>query len=521
MKNTRYALTLTGLLLAGAAKAQVAPPAPPVPAPAPAPLAPPPTPPAPTKPVPYGSGMKFNLSPDGQKYVRLMAWTQVYTRYNENNTGTLRGPSNPKSSQVDFGIRRSRMVLLAQLSPRFLIYTHLGINNQNNVSGGVAPAVDGKKPQFFIHEAVTEYKVNKYLNLGAGLHYYNGISRMSSASTTSIMTMDFPLTNFPTIDALDQFARWLGVFAKGRVGKFDYRVSMSDPFLTNLPNNPLYVAGAQTGNPLALGFSTTSAAGITTNTGTNVANYNPQNDGHVYQGYFSYNFFEPEANLLPYTQGTYLGTKKVLSIGTGFLYNQNGMFSRSTNNSVTTNGYTSTTDLFNTVPTDKHDIKLFGVDAFFDTPLDTARRTALTFYGVYYNYDFGPNYVRFVGAENPGYGSSAYRGNAVPQSGTGSSVYGQLGFLLGKKTLGTKVRLQPYVAYLHSNYEGLRNAAGQVQGVNVYDAGLNFLIDGHNAKVTLNYRSRPDFNMNVVGGVGVAGEVVHRPEITLQTQVFL
>ncbi|TVT43393.1 hypothetical protein FNT36_04710 [Hymenobacter setariae] len=527
MKVTRYSLTLSGLLLAGVATAQVAPPAPSAPAPAPAAPAPPPTPPAPTKPVPYGSGMKFNLSPDGQKYVRLMAWTQVYVRYNENNTGTLRGPSEPKSSQLDFGIRRSRMVLLAQLSPRFLIYTHLGINNQNNVSGGVSPTVDGKKPQFFIHEAVTEYKVNKYLNLGAGLHYYNGISRLSNASTTSILSMDLPLTNFPTIDALDQFARWIGVFAKGRVGKFDYRVSMSDPFLTNLPTNTAYVVGGvQTGNPLALGNSVTNfntqgtAIGITS-TGTNVANYNPQNDGHVYQGYFSYNFFEPESNLLPYTQGTYLGTKKVLSIGAGFMYNQNGMYSRPTNNVVTLSNSTATPDLFATVPTTKHDIKLFGVDAFFDTPLDTARRTAVTFYGVYYNYNFGPNYVRFVGAENPGYGASAYRGNAVPQSGTGGSVYGQLGFLLGKKTLGTKVRLQPYVAYLHSNYEGLRNAAGEVQGVNVYDAGLNFLIDGHNAKVTLNYRERPDFNMTTVGGVGVAGEVRHRPEITLQTQVFL
>jgi hypothetical protein len=392
-----------------------------------------------------------------------------------------------------------------------VIYTHLGINNQNAVSGGVAPTTDGKKPQFFIHEAVTEYKVNKYLSLGAGLHYYNGISRLSNASTTSILPMDLPLTNFPTIDALDQFARWIGVYAKGRAGKFDYRISMSDPFLTNLPNNPLYVAGAQVGNPLGLGFSTTNSLGVIANTGTNVANYNPQNDGHVYQGYFSYNFFEPEANLLPYTQGTYLGTKKVLSIGAGFMYNQDGMFSRSSNSTVTLNSYTATTDLFNTVPTNKHDIKLFGADVFFDTPLDTARRTALTFYGVYYNYNFGPNYVRFVGGENPGYGASAYRGNAVPQ----------LGFLMGKKTLGTKVRLQPYVAYLHSNYEGLRNAAGEVQGVNVYDAGLNFLIDGHNAKVTLNYRARPDFNMTTVRGVGVAGEVVHRPEITLQTQVFL
>jgi hypothetical protein len=521
MHTSRYALALSGLLLAGAARAQVAPPAPGTAAPAPAPLAPPPTPPAPAKPVPYGSGMKFNLSPDGQKYVRLMAWTQVYVRYNENNTGTLRGPNQPKSSQLDFGLRRSRMVLLAQLSPRFLIYTHLGINNQNNVSGGVNATTDGKKPQFFIHEAVTEYKVNKYLSLGAGLHYFNGISRLSSASTTSILPMDLPLTNFPTIDALDQFARWIGVYAKGRVGKFDYRLSMSDPFLTNLPTNANYVAGGvQTGNPLGLGFSST-VGGVTTNTGVNVAQYNPQNDSHVYQGYFDYNFFDPEPNLLPYMQGTWLGTKKVLSIGAGFMYNQDGMYSRQSNSTVNLASLASGADLYAAVPTTKHDIKLFGADVFYDTPLDTARRTALTFYGVYYNYDFGPNYVRFVGAENPGYGANATRGNAVPQSGTGGSVYAQLGFLTGKNTLGSKVRLQPYVAYLHSNYEGLRNAAGDVQGVNVYDAGLNFLIDGHNAKVTLNYRARPDFNLTTINGVGVAGEVTHRPEITLQTQVFL
>ena len=521
MRITRYALAAGSLLLAAPVLAQVIPPAPGGQAPPPAAPAPPPTPPAPTKPVPYGSGMKFNLSPDGQKYVRLLAWTQVYTRYTENNTGTLRGPSLPKSSQLDFGIRRSRMVLLAQLSPRFLIYTHLGINNQNAVSGGVAPTTDGKKPQFFIHEAVTEYKVNKYLNLGAGLHYVNGISRLTSASTTSILPMDLPLTNFPTIDAADQFARWIGIFAKGRIGKFDYRVSMSDPFLTNLPTNTSYVVGGvQTGNPLSLGASST-ADGVTTNTGFNVAQYNPQNDGHVYQGYFAYNFLETEPNLLPYYQGTWLGAKRVLAVGGGFLYNRNGTFSRPTGSAVNLTTLPAGTDLFAAVPTEKHDIKLFGADVFYDTPLDTAKRTAITFYGVYYNYDFGPNYLRFVGAENPGYGTNQYRGNAVPQSGTGSSVYGQLGYVLGKNTLGSKVRLQPYVAYLYSHYEGLRNLAGDQQGCSIYDGGVNVLIDGHNAKVTLNYRLRPDFNMTTVRGVGVATDPTRRPEITLQTQVFL
>ncbi|MFC7668910.1 hypothetical protein ACFQT0_17240 [Hymenobacter humi] len=439
--------------------------------------------------------MKINLSPDGSKYMRLMLWTQVYTRYTENNTGTLRGPSRPKASQIDFGIRRSRMVLLAQLNPRFLVYTHLGINNQNAVGGGVVPTADGKKPQFFIHEAVTEFKVNQYLSLGAGMHYFNGISRLTNASTTSIMTMDLPLTNFPTIELTDQFARWIGIYAKGRIAKFDYRVSMSDAFLTNLASTPLSL-GATSGG---------------VSTGTGIANYNPQNSNHVYQGYFSYNFFEAEPNLFPYTQGTYLGTKKVFSVGAGFLHNKDAMYSRATSSVVAVTPAVNA-DPFSTVATRKHDMNLFGVDAFYDVPLDTASRTAITLYGVYYKFNMGPNYVRFVGAENPGYGTVATRGNAVPQSGTGSSEYVQAGYLMPKNTLGPKARLQPYVAYLHSSYEGLR-AGNERKGVNIVDVGANLLLDGHNAKVTLNYRHRPDFtNVNAVK---------YRPELTLQTQVFL
>ena len=65
--------------------------------------------------------------------------------------------------------------------------------------------------------------------------------------------------------------------------------------------------------------------------------------------------------------------------------------------------------------------------------------------------------------------------------------------MLPKNTLGPKARLQPYVAYLHASYEGLRKPAATRKGVNMYDAGVNLLLDGHNAKVTLNYRARPDF----------------------------
>ncbi|WP_245327861.1 hypothetical protein [Hymenobacter fodinae] len=508
MRNTRYALTLSALMVSAGAIAQVQPPpAGQQPAPPPAAPAPTPAPPAPTKSAPYGAGMKVNLSPDGSKYLRFLTWHQVYTRYTENNTGTLRAPGKPQKGQLDFGLRRSRLVILAQLNPRFVIYTHLGINNQNAVGGGLTPTVDGKKPQFFIHEAVTEYKVNKYLSLGGGLHYLNGISRLTSASTVNILPIDLPLTNFPTIEATDQFARWLGVYAKGRINKLDYRFSVSDPFLTN-----------QASTPLSLGTSAT-VGGVTTNTGTGVAAYNPQNTSHVYQGYVSYNFLEPEANLLPYFVGTYLGAKRVFSVGAGFLYNKDAMYSRPTSSAVTVTPAVSA-DPFGLVGTTKHSMKMFGVDAFYDVPLDTAARTALTLYGVYYNYNMGPNHVRFIGPENPGYGAAPTRGNAVPQSGTGNSFYGQAGFLLPERLLGPKARLQPYVAYLHSDYEGLHYTNGDTKAVNVYDAGVNVLLDGHNAKVTLNYRARPDFE-GYVPATGNFNRLDYKPEITLQTQIFL
>ncbi len=510
--RTRSVLTLGGLLLAAAAAGQ-APATPPSPAstnplpsaaPAPSALVAPPAgsaaTPTPTESVPYGAGMKVNISPDGSKYLRFITWTQVWSRYTENNSNTLRAPGKLQSDQVDFALRRSRLIVLAQLNPRFLIYTHIGINNQTAVSGGFSPAVDGKKPQLFIHEAVVEYKINKYLSLGSGLHYQNGLSRMTRASTLNFLTLDAPLTNWTTIEANDQFARGLGAYAKGRVGKLDYVLSVNESMLTN-----------QTGafsTPVGLGVTSTTG-GVTTNTGTNVAQYNPQGTNHIYQGYFSYEFLDQESNLLPFNVGSYLGTKRVFNIGTGFYYNKDGMVSRPTSSVATAAQLAAP----GTIETEKHDIRLLSADVFYDAPVNKETGTAFTFYGVYYNFDMGPNHVRFIGASNPGYGTDTRRGNAVPQSGTGNVGFAEAGFLLPKNLLGPKVRVQPYASYLLAGYEGLKKADGSQQNVNIFDGGANFYLDGHNAKFTLNYRARPDFT-NIE-------EVRYRPEITLQTQIFL
>ncbi|MFD1186673.1 hypothetical protein [Pontibacter rugosus] len=418
----------------------------------------------------YGAGLKVPLNEDGSKYVRVILWNQVWVRYNENNTGSLRN-GEPEDDTFDVGLRRSRVLFYSQISPRFLIVTHFGINNQNAVSGGVL-AADGKKPQLFMHDAYVEYKVfGNQLNLGAGLHYWNGISRMTNASTLNFLAMDAPIFNWPTIETTDQFARMIGVFAKGKLGKLDYRMAVNDPFLTNT----------------AEAISTT-------------ANYNPRNNKKVYQGYFNYQFLDQESNLLPYMVGTYLGTKNVFNIGAGFLHNSDAMWHEEPL------GFGGSRIV-------QEDMSLFGVDAFLDKPLNTETGTAITAYAVYYNYDFGRNHVRSIGLLNPANGGGALRGNAVPTIGTGSIYYGQAGYLLPTNTFGEKARLQPYAAFSYGKFDALENSSGDRVAAKVLDVGANVYLEGHNAKITLNYRNRPDFtNIN---------NLKYRPEITLQAMIYL
>jgi hypothetical protein len=187
----------------------------------------------------YGSGLKIKFNDDGSKYLRVISWAQVWSRYNYNNEGTTRQGAEQEAT-FDVGLRRARMLFLSQISPRFLILAHFGINNQNALSNSLANnAGNTWKPGIFFHDMWTEYLVSKgkmkngspyELSIGAGLHYWNGISRSTNASTLNFMTLDAPIVNWATIDAADEFARMMGIYAKGKLDKFDYRFAVNMPF---------------------------------------------------------------------------------------------------------------------------------------------------------------------------------------------------------------------------------------------------------------------------------------------------
>ena len=113
----------------------------------------------------------------------------------------------------------------------------------------------------------------------------------------------------------------------------------------------------------------------------------------------------------------------------------------------------------------ENDVALFAADVFYDNPLGE-NGSAVTFYGAFYNFNFGPDYL-LTGTSST--------------IGTGNILYGQLGYLV--PDFSEKIKVQPYASYSHRLLEGQPDAASTL-GI-----GVNGYLDGHNCKVTLEYRN--------------------------------
>lgn len=437
----------------------------------------------------YGSGIKLNINPDGTKYVRFITWNQTWFRASQMNPGTTVG-GEAATTNYDIGMRRLRMLAYAQISKRYMVLAHLGINNQTFLNGGGSGSTGtggygvGKKPQLFFHDFWNEYAIiqptkdnkNSSLSIGAGLNYSLGISRITSASTLNFLTVDSPIFSWATIENSDQFARQMGIFAKGKLNKLEYRFALNKPYATNLtPTN-----SANENNAVAVDNNGKSAFAKT--------------------GYVEYQFLDIESNLLPYKVGTYLGTKRVFNIGAGF-YNQ----AKGTKSQV--NGTINT-----------HNISLMAVDAFLDMTVGKKEKNmALTVYSGFFNYNFGPNYLRNLGIMNVGMADANFKGadkmmagagNAQPMIGTGNIFYTQAGLLLPKNKEKPKLRVQPFAAYTMKNFEALPTSVSNL------DLGANWLIDGHHAKITTQYALRPGIESST-GNKRSMGELI------VQFQVYL
>ncbi len=403
--------------------------------------------------------LRMSLNEDGSQYIQFNGLIQTWARVNGSNPGsTVNGAAAPRT--FDIGLRRVRFQITGQLSSRIFFYSQMGMNSFSYLSQ--------RKFGFFIHDALGDYAfVPKKLSIGMGLGSWVGPLRFASPSASSIMGYDAPIFMQATNDLNDQFLRRMMVYAKGKFGKLDYRVSVGKPFIVNATANPA-IPGGQASVPLL---------------GTlpeNVSIFSVRNPNPQFNGYFSFQFLDQEANSTPYATGTYLGAKKIFNLGGGIQYQNQAMW------------HTERNTMSGTIDTVSSNYLTGGVDLIYDAPINAKTGTAINLYASWLYSDFGPNYTRTFAPMNPADARSTVGGvynsgggTAFPINGTGNTFYAQAGYKFKNDFLGNFGTLMPYVLTQWSKYNHFQD------WMITYDVGINWLLKGHNSKFTLNYGNRP------------------------------
>lgn len=374
---------------------------------------------------------------------------QIWARYTDMNPGSLVNGVQ-KEGVFDVGLRRWRFTSNLVISSKARAFIQFGQNNFNYKST--------KQTGAFFHDANFEYDlfsgaINKQeeskgisyvFTVGGGLFGWSGPSRYASPSVSSLLGYDAPLYQQATNGISDQFLRKLGVYAKGEVGRIEYRFALTTPM---------------------------TITGVSTTPSKTLASFNGKSTSLQPQAYVKYQLKEKESVNSAYHKSTYLGEKEILAFGAGFVQ-QKGAFLEIQNNGDTT----------------KANMLQLSADLFYESKLDETKKTSTTVYFSYSNYQFGHNYYRNLGVMNPSDGSKQGTimngaGDGFPTIGTGSVLFGQIGWL---KKFDSGKALQPYVM---SQVMALK-AFDQV--MQTFDIGLNYMpLGNQNIKFSLDYQNRP------------------------------
>ena len=366
----------------------------------------------------YSGGLKIKFDEEGKKYLRIISWAQVQGNYSDDV------PDD--TNNLNFNLRRARVLMFSQINEKFLILTHFGLNSLN--ANTMDPFGKGEGSQVFFHDVWAQYNLSENHSIGGGLHYFNGISRLNNQSTLNFLTLDNNRQSWSTLGLTDQFARHLGVFAKGKFGKLQYRVAINDAISNGLDTRDPDIGGAAVyGGKRLLGS---------------------KDAGKAYAGYFEFNFLDQESNFLPFKVGSYLGGKEIFNIGAGFFFHPNGSV------------VADSSGLYS-----GEDVSIFAIDAFYDAPLKD-NGSAITVYATYQSNDYGKDFLY-----------SAY--------GTGSMIYSHVGYVIaGDKN---KTKFQPYIAYASNSYDAIAEDRNIFSfGLNTYLSGNNskLTLEYKNEKLT-------------------------------------
>ena len=285
--------------------------------------------------------LRKNLNEEGTTYIKASLSATFWARYYEANPHTQINGTEV-SRVTDFSVRRLRINVQGQLTPKLYVYGLFGGNNYNFTSKN--------EDRIGILDLYADYQLLPELTLGLGKFGWNG-SRNAMKASGSMMGLDAPSFPLFTVNKNDDNVRSLGAFAKGQIDHLSYVFTIKSPYT------------------------------VTTEPKEGVVDYAKNAPHKQYSAHLKYDFWELESNKTPYTAGTYVGKKKVLNLALGGVYQKDMM-----------------SELQGGIPK-YYDYRNFSAELFLDTPL-SERNDAITINAGYYYTDFGRDHIRYIGNNN-------------------------------------------------------------------------------------------------------------------------
>ena len=214
----------------------------------------------------------FFLGQEKKEFKSTINWNiraQIWLRYSDLNEGSLIN-NEGTNNFLDISIRRLRIPISSQITPKIYGYAIFGGNNYN---------FKDKTFSLEVLDLYVEYSFTKSLEVGIGKSGWQGLNRWNIRSAKTMMSLDSPLFTLNSVEKNDDLGRLFGVWVKGQIGKIDYRLAFNRPFIgTAIPNGEV-----------------------------NFANNLPRVKT---SSYVKYQFFEQESNKSAYQTGTYGNAKK-------------------------------------------------------------------------------------------------------------------------------------------------------------------------------------------------------------------
>ncbi len=345
------------------------------------------------------AGIKFELS--DQASVEIGFWAQTWYQYLEEGRDS-NGDGIRDKGLNDFMIRRAYFSIRGEVTPYMDFFSHIatdrigqeGLDNPSQgLGGGVA-----------FRDLWITFKPHEAFKIQAGRMYVPLTRNYGTTSTMSLLTTDLDWA---------QGGIRSNIFYPNNVGRDD----------------GVTLWGNIQGGLIQYRFMAGN--------GEDSSIRNP--DGNLrYAGRISASLLEPEKGW--FNPGTYLGTKRVLSLGAGIDYQK---------------------DLISGAERD--DYLSWTADIFYDQPL--GNYGALTFEGAYIDIKNGPNPITFT---------------QHAQGDDASIISLKAGYLFPEK-LGPG-QIQPFAHWQQISVDELGKG-----DTNVYGFGLNYFLKGYANKISLDF----------------------------------